>query len=200
VPDDVADGTTGARPQTALEDWSNANNVFQFVRVEDVDYDPDNPRDVYFADTGTNGLIESGATGRLIRSVGAEGAVTSFGRIFKMVLNEDDPTDVDSFSIFADSADAPRPSPTPTTWISARRASWSRRIPSSANDVWMYSFGSGLWSKVASTNQGGGAETSGIIDASALLGDGWWVLDVQSHINQTVGPGGLSYQTCPPDR
>jgi hypothetical protein len=197
VPDDVADGTTGARPQTALEDWSNANNVFQFVRVEDVDYDPDNPRDVYFADTGTNGLIESETTGRLIRSVGADGAVTSLGRIFKMVLSEDDPTEVDSFSIFADSADATSAFANPDNLDISSQSMMVQEDSSSANDVWMYSFGTGDWTKVASTNQGGGAETSGIVDASAWLGDGWWVLDVQSHFNLTVGPGGLSYQTLP---
>ena len=48
----IARGTTAAPPQTALENWSNANNVFQFVRVEDMAYDPDDPRVVYFADTG----------------------------------------------------------------------------------------------------------------------------------------------------
>ena len=53
------DGTDALdRPQTALENWSNANNVFQFVRVEDIAYDPDNPRVVYFADTGSTRLKE----------------------------------------------------------------------------------------------------------------------------------------------
>ena len=46
------------QPQTALENWSNANNVFQFVRVEDMDYDPDNPRVVYFTDTGSTRIKE----------------------------------------------------------------------------------------------------------------------------------------------
>ena len=52
-------------PQDALEQWSNENNVFQFVRVEDIAYDPDDPRTVYFADTGTTRLSEDPATGRL---------------------------------------------------------------------------------------------------------------------------------------
>ena len=30
--------------QTALENWSNANNVFQFIRVEDIAYDRDEPQ------------------------------------------------------------------------------------------------------------------------------------------------------------
>ena len=38
--------------QTALENWSNANNVFQFIRVEDIAYDRNDANVVYFADTG----------------------------------------------------------------------------------------------------------------------------------------------------
>jgi hypothetical protein len=41
------------------------------------------------------------------------------------------------------------------------------------------------------------AETSGIVDVSRWFGDGWWALDVQSHVNQStgdptewMGPGG----------
>ena len=59
VPDDVARGTTTTKPQDAIEDWSNSNNVFQFIRVEDIAYDPDNPRVVYFADTGNSRLLKT---------------------------------------------------------------------------------------------------------------------------------------------
>ena len=38
VPEAIAKGD-----QTALENWSNANNVFQFIRIEDVAYDRTNP-------------------------------------------------------------------------------------------------------------------------------------------------------------
>ena len=68
VPADVARGDTADLPQDALEDWSNANNVFQFVRVEDIAYDPDSPRTVYFADTGNSRLVEDPGTGRLYRA------------------------------------------------------------------------------------------------------------------------------------
>ena len=63
VPANVAQGYDPAyptkAPQDVLEDWSNDNNVFQFIRVEDIDYDPDNPRVVYFADTGNTRLLET---------------------------------------------------------------------------------------------------------------------------------------------
>ncbi len=100
VPTDVARGVTNEAPQTALENWSNANNVFQFVRVEDIAYDPDNPRVVYFADTG-NHPSEGGSGHRPAiprRSTGWP-FFDSDGRIFRMVLNARDPRIVDSFEI-----------------------------------------------------------------------------------------------------
>ena len=85
VPADYARGTHGGNPQTDLETWSNANNVFQFIRVEDIAYDPDDPRTVYFTDTGAT--VQPGATsGRMI-----SGGTAQNGRVFKMVLNANNP-------------------------------------------------------------------------------------------------------------
>ena len=67
VPTDVGRGLTGEPPQTALENWSNENNVFQFVRVEDIAYDRNDSHVVYFADTGEPRAIPDPATGRLMR-------------------------------------------------------------------------------------------------------------------------------------
>ena len=39
-------------PQWVLEHWSNINNVFQFIRIEDTAYDRRNSRIMYMADTG----------------------------------------------------------------------------------------------------------------------------------------------------
>ena len=47
----------GRRTTAALEDWSNANNVFQFIRLEDVATDVHNPRVVYIADTGRSRVV-----------------------------------------------------------------------------------------------------------------------------------------------
>ena len=44
VPKQIARGQTGLAPQDALEQWSNENNVFQFIRLEDIAYDRNNPR------------------------------------------------------------------------------------------------------------------------------------------------------------
>ena len=191
VPTDIARGVTAEAPQLALENWSNANNVFQFVRVEDVAYDPDNPRVVYFADTGSTRLAENPDTGRMHRpAVG----VTSNGRVFKMVLNERDPRIVDEFSVLTDSVPVP-PGGNPATGVAfvnpdnmdvGHTSLMLQEDSASANDVWQYSLSAGTWTKVASvTGTGSSAESSGIISLEDIAGfdPGWWALDVQGHQN-----------------
>ena len=130
VPDAVARGTTGLAPQRALEEWSNANNVFQFIRVEDLAYDPDDPTVVYFADTGErraltddvwvtlddrDGTVDRSATGRLHRGlsrVPSAGEPEIYpadpagqhanGRIFRMALNPSNPLVVDALTVLHD--------------------------------------------------------------------------------------------------
>jgi hypothetical protein len=97
VPRDIATGD-----QTGLENWSNANNVFQFIRVEDIAYDRKDKHVVYFADTGEPRALPDPATGRLRR--GPAGTIGPWpnGRVFKLVLDRHDPTVVKSLSILID--------------------------------------------------------------------------------------------------
>jgi hypothetical protein len=182
IPGDVARGETAALPQDALEDWSNANNVFQFVRIEDVIYDPDSPRTIYFADTGNSRLVDPG-TGRLYR--GASGASTN-GRIFRMVLNADDPTKVDSFSIVLDAGSIGMRSPD-NVGIS-HGTLMVQEDTSSFSKIWMHPLGTTTWTHIATATQQP-AETSGILDVSRWFGEGWWALVVQSHTNISETPG-----------
>jgi hypothetical protein len=217
VPDAIARGTSG-NPQTGLENWSNANNVFQFIRVEDIGYDPDSPRTVYFADTGSTRIAEDSSTGRLFRP-----AATAFpyydtdGRIFKMVLNASDPTVVDSFQMLAqgklqlEEAPVP-PSTTPVITVldqgvglvqpdnvgvghDTLMVQEDAGVTPTNNDIWSYPLdGSGSWTRVASVNSDQTlAETSGIVDASAWLGAGWWIFDVQAHTTQHTFAVNQSY-------
>jgi len=89
-------------PQWLLEHWSNTNNVFQFIRVEDIQYDRHHRNVVYFADTGEPRALPDPATGRLRR--GPAGTIGPWpnGRIFKMVLDRKDPKKVTSLSILVD--------------------------------------------------------------------------------------------------
>lgn len=188
VPTDVARGLTGEPPQTALENWSNANNVFQFVRVEDIAYDPDDPRTVYFADTGTSRLAEDPATGRLRRL--SSGGTTSDGRIFKMILNAKDPRIVDSLSIVVEAGTIGMRNP--DNLDVGHNSIMVQEDPPNNAKVWRYDLTAGSWTHVATATQSS-AETSGIVDVSAWFGDGWWALDVQSHVNLPGAQGPFTY-------
>jgi hypothetical protein len=181
VPRNVARGNTADLPQDALEDWSNDNNVFQFVRVEDIAYDPDDPLTVYFADTGNSRLVDPG-TGRLWRA--PSGGAASSGRIFKFVMNADDPTIVDSFSIVVDGGDIGMRSPDN---LDVGHNSLMVQEDASNAKVWHYDLDD-TWTHIATAVQPS-AETSGIVDVSKWFGAGWWALDVQSHVNISETPG-----------
>jgi hypothetical protein len=195
VPDDVARGTTGELPQNALEDWSNANNVFQFIRVEDIAYDPDSPRTVYFADTGNSRLLESDQTGRLWRGPnnGNPAYMSSPGRIFKLEFNANDPMKVDHFTVLTEASSIGMRSPDN---IAVGHSSLMVQEDASNALIWQYSLSGGQWTKVAMANQPP-AETSGIVDASAWFGAGWWAVDVQSHINLVTDPNVLVWDGPP---
>jgi hypothetical protein len=188
----VARGNTLDRPQDALEIWSNDNNVFQFIRVEDIAYDPDNPRVVYFADTGNSRLLEDAGTGRLWRAPsGTPGTMASNGRIFKMVLNEDDPTIVDEFSVVVDALAIGMRSPDN---LDAGHNSLMVQEDASNALIWKWNYGASLtdWVAVARVDRDASdatsdtGESSGIIDASAWFGAGWWALDVQAHDSHVI--------------
>jgi hypothetical protein len=186
VPDDIADGTTSAVPQAGLEAWSNANNAFQFIRVEDITYDKNQPNVVYFADTGERRAIPDATTGRLAR-----GSSTTFGpypngRVFRMVLDPADPSRVLSFSILLDNdlggynnLDVMhQPDNVDTSKASLMVQEDTSQLPNSR--VWRYDFATQTWSVVASVNDPAW-ESSGVLDVSSLFGPGTWLVDVQAH-------------------
>jgi hypothetical protein len=84
--------------QTRLEAASDALNVFQFVRVEDIAYDkrPGMQNVVYVVDSGR------GAT-----SAGGNAFTSTNGRVWKLVLDPNDPTRVVSMSVLIEGDDAP---------------------------------------------------------------------------------------------
>lgn len=178
VPVDVAKGD-----QTALEDWSNANNVFQAIRLEDVAADKNDPTVVYIADTGASRVVPDPATGRMQRGPSGTVGQADNGRIWKMVLNADDPTVVESLTVLADgdaegtSAFVPMTSPDN---IDTSKKSLMVQEDRDGAVIWQHRFDEGWWRVVATVNDGDG-ESSGIVDASDWLGGGRWLLDVQAH-------------------
>jgi hypothetical protein len=84
-------------PQWVLEYWSDISNVFQFVRIEDIAYDkrPGMGNVVYVVDSG-RGTAGNPQAGR-----------STNGRVWKMVLDPNDPTKVTSLSIVVEGDDNP---------------------------------------------------------------------------------------------
>jgi Bacterial protein of unknown function (DUF839) len=210
VPRDVAVGD-----QTGLENWSNANNVFQFIRIEDIAYDRNDHNVVYFADTGEPRAVADPTTGRLRRApAGTQGPYPN-GRLFKMVLDEHDPTVVRELSILI-AADAGgynnvdvihQPDNVETTKRSlliqedpgSHNNASSPTFPNATNArIWQFDLTDGSLTVVAEVVQAadpnaakGTWESSGIVDASAVFGQGAFLVDVQAHslfVDTAPGP------------
>ena len=93
-------------PQWVLHHWSDLHHVFQFVRVEDIAYDkrPGKANVVYIADSGRGRTTSQSLDTPNFRS--------SNGRVWKMVLDPNDPTKVTSLTVFVEGDDAPVKTPT----------------------------------------------------------------------------------------
>ncbi len=196
VPKAIAMGTTGVAPQQALEDWSNDNNIFQFLRLEDIAYDKNDPNVVYVADTGRTRVIPDPTTGRLKRGPSGTVGLTDNGRIFKMVFDQHNPRKVVSFTALAD-GDLPVTHPLFLDFQSPDNIDTSANslmVQEDTDDakIWRYDLSAGTWEVVATVNDPDG-ESSGIVDASAWYGEGAWILDVQAHgtfIDSELQPDG----------
>ena len=85
-------------PQWVLEHWSDLHNVFQFTRIEDMAFDK---RD------GMSNVVYLVDSGRGATSAGGNAFTSSNGRVWRMVLDENDPFQVDSLSILIEGDDNP---------------------------------------------------------------------------------------------
>jgi hypothetical protein len=197
VPDNIADGD-----QTGLENWSNANNVFQFIRIEDLATDKNQSNVVYFADTGEPRAIPDPNTGRLARGSSSTQGPYMNGRIFKLVLDPQDPRNVLSLSILIN-ADAggynnqsslhqpDNVETTPTSLLITEDPGSHNQYNAGQGPnarLWRYTFSTGAFTPVAMVNQSqdpaakaGAWEFSGIVDASSVWGRGAFMIDVQAH-------------------
>ena len=189
VPDAIADGD-----QNGLEAWANANNVFQFIRIEDLAYDRNDNHIVYFADTGEPRAVADPATGRLRRAVaGTEGPYPN-GRIFKMVLDPDDPSVVTDLSILIDGDAAGyrnvnalhQPDNVETTansiLITEDPGGHNRFAGATNARLWRYDLATGQMTAVAVVSAATDDwESSGVVDASEYFGEGAFLINVQAH-------------------
>jgi hypothetical protein len=190
-------------PQWVLEYWSQLNNVFSFVRVEDIAYDkrPGMENVVYVVDSGRG-------------TAGSPGAgVSTNGRVWKMVLDPNDPTEVTSLSVLVEGDDNPvktlgevhQPDNVESTQnglLVTEDPGSSQQFPVGSTDpnattarLWWVPFAGSpqVVVKVDQSADGGptdvdgrsagnwGAwESSGIVDASEAFGPGSFLIDVQA--------------------
>lgn len=193
-PNDIAGGQTLAGRLVAISQEENGSvsklnraaegrGAMNFVRIEDAVADPKHPGVLYFADTG------------------AARSETYKGRIYELRFDVSDPTRA-TLSVLLD-ADAGDDMFNPDNLAVSRRSlviQEDRNYRHSGYDrVLVYDFDRGTLTSVARTDPtpiaieragGPGAwESSGVIDASALFGRGWWLLDVEAHETSIVQPG-----------
>jgi len=204
VPRDVAVGG-----QAGLETWSNTNNVFQFIRIEDLAYDRTNPRIVYMADTGEPRAVPDAATGRLGRAVSGTNGNYMNGRIWKLELGANPMGGTLSilsganFDLggYANAGVVHQPDNVETTadalYIQEDTGAHNSSSPPSAYPafpgatnarIWRYDLTTGNLTVVATVDQSalpgaakGAWESSGIVDASSVFGPGAFLVDVQAH-------------------
>ena len=151
-------------PQWVLEHWGDtqAKPVFQFVRVEDIAYDrrPGMQNVVYVVDSGR------GAT-----SAGGNAFTSSNGRVWKLVLDPNDPTKVLSFSVLIEGDDAPVKAPneihqpdnlesTPNSLLFQEDPGSSQQFPIGSTDpaattarIWQYDLATGTMRVAAKVDQ-----------------------------------------------
>jgi hypothetical protein len=194
-------------PQWVLEYWSDINNVFQFVRVEDIAYDkrPGMGNIVY--------IVDSGRGRTAAQSLDTPNFKSTNGRVWQMVLDPTDPTVVTSLTVFVEGDDNPvktrdevhQPDnieSTPSGILLTEDPGSSQQFPVGSTDpnattarLWYVPF-SGTPQVVVEVDQSadggptdvdgrpagnwGAWETSGIVDASEAFGPGAFLINVQA--------------------
>jgi hypothetical protein len=215
-------------PQWVLEYWSDLNNVFQFVRVEDIAYDkrPGMGNVAYIVDSGRG--TAPAAPGPFFGP-----GISTNGRVWKMVLNPSDPTQVTSLSIAVEGDDSPvktfnevhQPDNIETTLggllLTEDPGSSQQFFPTDTDAttarLWYVPF-AGTPQVVVKVDQSadgegtdvdgrpdaklGAWETTGIVDASAAFGPGAFLINVQAHtlwVEKALGPDTFIDANSDPD-
>ncbi len=195
-------------PQWVLEYWSDINNVFQFVRIEDIAYDKrEGMGNVVY-------LVDSGRGRRPDQSLDTPNFRSTNGRVWRMELDPADPTKVVSLTVQVEGDDNPVKTPTEvhqpdniettqTGLLLTEDPGSSQQFPAGSADpaattarLWYVPF-TGAPEVVAKVDQSGdggptdvdgrapgnwGAwESSGIVDASEAMGPGTYLINVQAH-------------------
>jgi hypothetical protein len=175
----------------ALKNAATNKHAFQFDRLEDIAQRPDVKGRTYIADTGKAPAGQPTPKGRVYQfDVNPRDPTQA---TLKMILNGDAPNNDDIVN--PDNMDA---SSKVLVIQEDREAAFRGDVGGSTgfNRVMVYEFGSanGNLHAVArvttpATLRPGTWESSGVINAGGVLGQNWWILDVQAHSNTAPQPG-----------
>jgi Bacterial protein of unknown function (DUF839) len=164
---------TGAQLETASKDETGAFRVTTFNRPEDSAWDPNHPNDFYFVTTAS---------------------FTDRSRLWRVHFNNPaDPAAGGTVEILLDGTEGQKMMDNIT--INNREQIVIQEDPGNQTyvaKIWLYDVASDRLTEVAHHDPNrfapGAAnfltqdeESSGVIDASAILGDGWYLLDQQAH-------------------
>jgi len=186
-------------PQWVLEHWGDIQPkpAFQFVRIEDTTYDrrPGMSNVMYLIDSG-RGTTGSPQPGR-----------STNGRVWKMVLDPDDPTKVLSLSILIEGDDKPVKSPdeihqpdnidsTGNSLLITEDPGSSQQFPFDSTDpnattarIWRYSLATGVMDVAAKVDQSAD-EGPTDVDSTPLRGNlGSWESSGVIDASSVFGPG-----------
>jgi secreted PhoX family phosphatase len=198
----------------ALHDEAVAKGAFEFIRAEDLAMDKRAGFEniLYLADTG-NDRDEFGA----LIPAGTNGQTFTHGRIFEFAFTDpQDPTQ-STFEVMIDGDDPLAPgynlminpdnidTSAGSLMIQEDRIGVNRFAVGTAlydvtknAKILQYDLAQGKLVPVAYVDQSvkapmakyGDWESSGIVDASSVFGEGAWLVDVQAHSLETSGPAG----------
>jgi hypothetical protein len=161
-----------------LQDDSELKNVTEFLRPEDGHWDPSNPNHFYFVTTAA-----FNQPSRLWRLEFTDRTNPALGGTIRLLLEGDEPAGTDQYRML-DNMTIDRHGHVLIQEDPGNNAYIAR--------IWQYDIATGTLTEIAHHDPArfvaGGSmfltqdeESSGIIDASVLLGDGWFLLDVQAH-------------------
>jgi len=184
---EIPDATALSSAQ--LQAAADARGAFRFVRLEDGDYDhatgANDPPALYFVDTGAGDVPGAGAPW------------DPYGSIYRMQFLASDPTRA-RMTVMARSAGPASGWASPDNVASSARSLMVQEDPAHpawarAPRIWRFPRAAGdgrlldpravaeLANPGCSAAAGTCWESSGIIDASAWMGEGTWLFDVQAH-------------------
>lgn len=170
-------GDVSAWDGAMLQSQSNANNVTTFLRPEDGHFDPNKPSDFYWVTTGASG---------------------GPGRLWRLRFNDiTNPASGGTIDMLLDGTEGIiNPDNVSVDGVGHVLIQEDRGSSSALARIWLYNAVTDSLTLVAQHDaaffQSGGAnflttneESSGIIDARSILGDGWFLCDVQAHFTNS---------------